>query len=186
MKCLVTANLHTCNLPGDHPHLGDDSRPNNLQCLDRQAHGRQRRRGLARVLQFTRFSPAVTTSSTARIKSFRTSISHPDRIRTRTSEADSPTMWQAIGTWHWRITTSKTTGFPIKREYERENLLASCAIMSFSLQSFGIDLTERRNTCNAAVIGNLSKSEQVLLDFPERGSHSASSAGHRAAKTSIL
>src|SRR5580704_5584649 len=102
----------------------------------------------------------MTTSSTARIKSFRISISHSGCKRTRTSPADSATMRQGIGTWHWRITTRITTGLPNQEEYTGEMPFVPWAIKLDSLLSLGIEFTGCACTCSAAAIENLSKFER--------------------------
>jgi hypothetical protein len=81
----------------------------------------------------------------------------------RTSVIDSATMLQGIGTWHLRITTSKTTGLPNQAEYTGEKLFVLLVIMSVILStvgsSAGIDPMQVRAFCSADETENLFNSE---------------------------
>jgi hypothetical protein len=53
-----------------------------------------------------------------------------------------------------------TTGLPNQAEYTGEKFFVPSSIMSDSLPSVGINFTGSRDTCIAAALGNLFKSEQ--------------------------
>jgi tRNA(Glu) U13 pseudouridine synthase TruD len=82
-----------------------------------------------------------------------------------------------MGTWHWRITTSKTTGLPNQTEYEGAKSFVPSTIMSVSLQSFGINIAQYNGSCSAAEIENLYKSEQSSTDLQRNEPFSKSIEG---------
>jgi hypothetical protein len=78
-------------------------------------------------------------------------------------------MRQGMGTWHRRMTTSKTTGLPNNAEYAGEKSPAPSAIMFVSLLGFRIKVSGCTSIFSAAAMGNLFKSAQLSLNVAATG-----------------
>jgi hypothetical protein len=84
-------------------------------------------------------------------------------------------MRQGIGTWHWRITTSITTGFPNQEEYTGEKYFVPSAIMldtppvSWDRLHYSDQRHSKMSTTAQIFIINIVT--MVVLDLMERGGH---------------